>query len=128
MHLLVFNLQTEHISSERNTRNLQRQYRRGYLDIRLASDRSPKIAGYMAKYMAKGYGDRRFTSGRAYTTSRNIAKVGIYGTNTLDFWVDRLTPGELAKIDEYDVKYMGKCIKTTYVNKNAHAHYNRKNP
>jgi len=124
LHLLMFDLQAAHITGERVTRNLQRQYRRGYLDIRSATDRSPKIAGYMAKYMAKGYKSIAVNGGRAYTTSRTIKKIGVYGSNTFDEYLDLLVPDvPIAKIDEYEVKYWGKCTKTTYITKNAHINH-----
>lgn len=114
-HLLVYNLPPQETGSERKTRNLQRLFERGYVDIRFASYTSKGIAGYMAKYMAKALQDEKFETARVYNTSRNIEKIRSKGSNTLGEYLDMIIPTEnLEKTEkrEYDVPYLGKCLVT----------------
>ena len=114
-HLLVYNLPTEETSRERETRNFQRLFERGYVDLCHASYTSKGIAGYMAKYMAKALQDEKFGTARVYNTSRNIEKVRSKGSNTLNTYLDLIVPTEnIEKTEnrEYDVPYLGKCLVT----------------
>jgi len=113
-HILLYNLPTQKIKTERNTRFIQRLFGRGYVDIRLAKDKSPKIAGYMAKYMAKAMRDTSFKARRLFSTSRNIEKVASAGSNSL--FADPLILKELSPSDGalelsigYNVPYLGNC-------------------
>jgi hypothetical protein len=112
-HLLVYNLPPYVSKIERDTRNLQRLYKAGYLDARLATIISPKIAGYMAKYMAKHFSASGNTHKRAYTCSRGIEKITSYGSNENFYDTTQI---EKSKIDKniYDVPYMGTCTKSIY--------------
>jgi len=128
-HLLVFDLPTRvageprwyktrkgnvWYTTERETRNLQRLFERGYVDIRPTTYRSEGIAGYMAKYMGKNLTDAKSQSERGYTCSRNIKKIYSAGSNSLDQYTDFLIPQTgYCKVDTYDVPYLGRCIKTT---------------
>jgi len=111
-HLLVYDLPPETAERERATRNFQRLFQRGFVDISLATYNSVGIAGYMAKYMAKALVDFKNEAARGYTTSRNIAKITSAGSNTLAGYTDMIVPTEkVANVEnrEYDVKYLGKC-------------------
>jgi len=111
-HLLVYGLPPETAKKERKTRNFQRKFQRGYIDIMCARDASPKIAGYMAKYMAKSLGDSRYETRRGYTCSRNIAKITSYGSNSLSEYDDMIIPDDdvvKSEVLEYDTKYLGRC-------------------
>lgn len=111
-HLLVYNLPTETASLERKTRNLQRLFQRGYVDIVLATYTTKGIAGYMAKYMAKALKDGKVETTRGYNCSRNIKKIRSAGSNTLSTYSDLLIPNtDLADIEtkSYDVPYLGQC-------------------
>jgi hypothetical protein len=113
-HLLVYNLPTEIASVERKTRNLQRQFQRGYLDIVHAPYTSKGIAGYMAKYMAKSLENETLGTTRGYNCSRGIKKITSYGSNSLSSYSNLIYPQEpYTLVDQqcYDVKYLGKCIK-----------------
>jgi len=99
-------------TSERETRNLQRLFLRGYIDIVPAQFKSRGIAGYMAKYMGKSLADTKHESKRNYNCSRNIKKIRSVSSNTLDRFDDLLIPDEdLVSIQEseYPVPYLGKC-------------------
>lgn len=107
-------------TTERDTRLLQNLFTRGYLDICPATYTSRKIAGYMAKYMAKTFSDRRFATKRNYNCSRNIKKVRSHGSNTFDTKFLKhnfIHTTDLLESDVklYNVPYMGDCLKTTIV-------------
>lgn len=125
-HLLVYNLPTYVTEKEfspflwskedfefRTTRNLQRLFERGYLDLRVAHNRSGAIANYMGKYMAKSLFDERYEVGRGYACSRNIKKITSYGSNTLSTFTD-LIATDTVKEEKYTVPFLGECIKKTY--------------
>jgi len=133
-HLLVFDLSTKVAgkeiragnaiyTTERETRNLQRLFERGYVDILPATYRSAGIAGYMAKYMAKAFLDERIEARRVYNCSRNIKKTRAFGSNTLSAYAnldDSPIPSEVDILQQttYDVPYLGVCNFTKLKNKN----------
>lgn len=111
-HLLVYDLPSNTAERERETRNVQRQFQRGYVDVRPATYTSKGIAGYMAKYMAKALSDEKYGAIRGYNCSRNIKKVTTYGSNSLSSYASLIIPTEnVAEIEEasYDVPYLGTC-------------------
>lgn len=128
-HLLAFNLTPEvsglpikrrknripKATTERDTRYLQNLFGQGFLDICPATYKSRGIAGYMAKYMAKTFKNQTTATVRNYSTSRNIAKVSSYGSNSFDPWISHfVSTTNLVENDKvvYDVPYMGQCVKT----------------
>lgn len=112
-HLLVYNLPTSEAKQERYTRNFQRQFNRGFIDLRFAPNNTEKIAGYMAKYMGKAIGNSNSQAERGYTCSRNIKKITSQGSNQLDTYMDLIIPdGKSIETREYDVPYLGRCYKT----------------
>ncbi len=110
-HILVYDLPPEIVKNERTTRNLQRLFKRGFIDIRIAEYHSPAIAGYMAKYMAKALTDPKYETRRAYNCSRNIKKIRSYGSNSLALYMDLVVGDNFtcANSTEYDTKYLGRC-------------------
>jgi len=119
LHLLVWGLCKKKAESEGDTRNLQRLYRKGFLDVLLAYDSSPKLASYLAKYFTKAYSDRRLGGQKAYTFSRDVKKPRQAGSNSLLEYADLIVPSDscIIKVDEYDTKYFGKCRLKIYKNK-----------
>jgi len=111
-HLLIYNLPAGAGINERNTRNFQRLYRHGYVHFDFASNRSKRIAGYMAKYMAKSLSDPKTSTWRAYNCSRGIKKITSFGSHTLDFTTDFAT--ELKQRTVYKTKYLGNAEKLIY--------------
>jgi len=108
LHVLLYNLPTSFSSSERETRYIQRMWGQGYADLRVARDRSPAIAGYMAKYLSKSIKSADNARGRYYNCSRNIEKVTSAGFNSfpsevLEFHHD------IVKQSSYDTIYLGRC-------------------
>lgn len=102
-------------TTERFTRNLQRQFGHGYLDICPALYSSRGIAGYMVKYMGKSFQDTRYQTTRGYNCSQNIIKPRTAQGNTILNQSELLIPtADLVECLEssYDVPYMGKCSYT----------------
>jgi hypothetical protein len=119
-HLLVYNLPPETAVSERETRNFQRLFRRGFVDISLASYTSTGIAGYMAKYMAKSITSLSNETTRGYTSSRNIGKFTSAGSNQLSEYSSLIIPSEdIEEIHKttYNVPYLGTCRYTKIIKK-----------
>lgn len=111
-HLLVYDLPPKTAELERETRNFQRLFQRGYVDISLATYNSMGIAGYMAKYMAKALTDKKNEATRGYSTSRNIEKITSAGSNSLSGYSDLIIPTTAIVSEEkreYDVPYLGLC-------------------
>jgi len=110
-HLLVWGLESVSQDSETNNRNIQRCYARGYVDFRHARDNSPKLATYLAKYMAKAYEDERLGGRRAYSSTRDIVKIRSYGSNSLSLYTSMILPENSTTIRDvmYNVPYLGRC-------------------
>lgn len=99
---------------DRDRRNYQRQWLRGYCDVRFAKNRELAIAGYMAKYMAKASEDKRLRNIRAYSSSRNCKRPYSAGSNSLDNHLDLVLGEEGVDIDvvrnaKYDTLWLGRC-------------------
>lgn len=111
-HVLVYDLPSDEAKKERVTRNYQRQFRQGFLDLRHANYNSKGIAGYMAKYMGKALGDAKLGTRRGFTSSRNIIKISTASGNSLAEHLDMIIPSDAVDDSEersYDVPYMGRC-------------------
>ena len=111
-HMLLYDLPPQTETQERETRNFQRLFGCGYVDIRIAAYNSIGIAGYMAKYMAKTLGSANNASIRGFNCSRNIKKGTSIGFNSVDEYTAMSIPTtDVEKIDErvYDVPYLGQC-------------------
>jgi len=100
----------EGINIERETRNFQRLFRRGYIDIMPTTKVTKGIAGYMAKYMAKNMRVGHDSTRRYYNTSRNIEKIYSGGSNSLSGYTDMIVgdnPVDMCKT--YDTIWLGRC-------------------
>jgi len=136
-HLLLYDLPTEiagdtisvrrynrrkqkwevvYATTERFTRNLQRLYGKGYLDIRPALSVSSGIAGYMSKYMGKFLANPTNEARRAYNCSRNIKKIRSHASNSLALDKEIFIPDQLAeRVVSYDVPFLGTCKFSRYL-------------
>lgn len=85
-HALIWGIPYENYLRERDTRDLQTCWMRGWCDI-LASDGSPKIASYMAKYMSKTMSDDRLKGQKSYTASRNTVRSVLYNSRAQLAWI-----------------------------------------
>jgi len=72
-HALFWGLPSDLASSERSSRFLASYWKRGFLDCVL-TDGKERLAGYLAKYMIKGYADDRLCNKKAYRCSKNIKR------------------------------------------------------
>lgn len=121
-HCLVYDLPPEISKRERKTRNLQRLFRQGYIDLGDTAYTSEGLAGYLAKYMAKAIRDHKNEAIRGYSCSRNIKKIYVAGDNSLSKYTDLVVdPVDFKKDVEYETIFLGKCKKSTYkktINKN----------
>lgn len=115
-HALVWGLPANDVKRERRTRNYQRLWARGYLDFRIADNRSQAIAGYMVKYLVKGLEDSRLANQRAFSASRNIERPSSTGSNTLFDYKDMIIPEdkELVKASSYATLWLGTCEYRNY--------------
>lgn len=115
-HALVWGL-PKSVENERTTRILQRCWLQGYTDVRPAVYKSDALAGYLAKYFTKAYGDGRFFNRKAYTSSRNLIRPTEKGSNDLARYISTFVEKDsLIDRQEYDTKFLGKVIKHTYKN------------
>jgi hypothetical protein len=115
-HLLIYDLSPEISQRERKTRNLQRLFQRGYIDISPTTYITEGLAGYMGKYMAKALADEKNEAERGYTASRNIKKIYHAGSNSLAGYTNIIlgdNPVPLLSTG-YDVEFLGYCRKTVY--------------
>lgn len=104
-HGLVWGLERKIAKQERNKRNIQRLWAKGYVDVRNAKDDSPAIASYMGKYMHKGYTDSRLRNRRAYTCSRNIYRPTETGNNQLHDYLDMIIPDKDDIAQFFEMRY-----------------------
>jgi len=109
-HILVWGLKDEVIENERANRTLQNLWSFGYVDC-IPTDGSPKLAGYLAKYMHKSMQDYRLNGLKSYYTSGNIMRpvsqtsAGIF-TLPEDFWSG---DNEVLTEREFDTYWLGSC-------------------
>jgi len=110
-HALVWGIPSKDLRRERSTRILQRYYGRGFLDIRLAYDKSLKMASYMSKYMVKALSNPRLRGKRAYNSSRNALRSVSYPyAQAIDFIEDIIPTGSfLTESFSYETMFLGRC-------------------
>lgn len=70
-HALFWGLPQAVLLQERQTRTLAQLWSWGFIDV-VFTDGSPRIASYLAKYMAKAFLDYRLFGRRAYYASRSM--------------------------------------------------------
>jgi len=72
-HCLIWGFYDEEIARERDTRRIAELWGHGFIDIR-ATDGSPKLATYIAKYMFKAMWDERLLGKKSFSASRNLVR------------------------------------------------------
>jgi len=109
-HILIWGVPSYVVQEERSTRNLQRIWLRGYLDIR-PSDGSPKLATYMAKYLFKALSDKRYGHRKAYSASRNVMRPVLYKNGEAANYMDLMQLSTLDPLQEkeYKTQYLGRA-------------------
>lgn len=115
-HAMFWGLPDTIGKTERRTRLVAGIWGHGYVDIKV-TDGSPKLAGYISKYMAKNFIDYRLYGQKAYTCSRNMKRpevasgISQFGADTL---LEQCGAG-IPEIDkEYNTLHLGKCRKRIY--------------
>lgn len=111
-HVLVWGLSHEEIARERNTRRIAELWGHGFVDIR-ATDGSPRLATYLAKYMFKAMYDVRLAGQKAYSGSRNLVRsVSVSNPAAVDIakeqWGIGVDNPPLTEC-EYETKWLGRC-------------------
>jgi len=118
-HALVWGLPKVDCSQERSTRLFQRFWRRGYVDVRFTTYKSPRLSGYLAKYFSKSQEDRRTYGRRSYSSSRNIFKPYEVGSNSLAHYLQHIIDeNQLEKKFKYNTLWLGQCELSVYTNNN----------
>lgn len=80
-HALIWKLPYDIHEKERSDRAIQHLWGQGFVDI-VATDGSPKLSGYLAKYMSKAMHDERLFDKKAYSCSRNALSPVSFNTQT----------------------------------------------
>jgi hypothetical protein len=116
-HALVWGLTDEEIIGERSTRRIARLWGHGYIDIR-STDGSPKLIGYLSKYMSKAMFDPRLSGQKAYSASRNIVRSVSLNTPTQIDIATRIwgLGVDIHPLTEriYQTEWLGKCVYKSY--------------
>lgn len=109
-HALVWGINPEHVAKERGTRFLQALWRTGFLDC-TSTDGSPKLAGYLAKYMQKAMHDERLCGKKAYYTSRNVSRPLYYSHALISQYAPEIFGRKSVLITErkFDTEWLGEC-------------------
>jgi len=111
-HVIIWGISSIHIEREKETRNLQRLWNRGFADFTPAYGESAGIAGYMAKYLVKALEDERLFGRRAYSSSRSLHRPSTYRFNEADedFSVMFIPKNKTLQYSKtYDTQYRGEC-------------------
>jgi len=110
-HILVWGLPPSIYVYERNERNLQHIWARGFLDCS-STDGSPKLISYLTKYMQKGMYDERISGKKAYTCGRNTLRPVSLQTKTQvgeyirDWGID--VDNNMTFQSKHDTKWLGR--------------------
>jgi len=129
-HCLVWGLTDEEIIRERTTRRIAELWGHGFIDLR-SSDGSPKLAGYLAKYMFKAMWDERLSGAKSYSASRSLMRSVSLKSKTAVALVEAEINGDRINTDgtislgvdnpllpekerEYSTEWMGKCNYKVY--------------
>jgi len=115
-HALVWGIPHDKVLTERTTRFIAKLWGYGFIDI-LQSDGSPKLAGYLAKYMVKGLADERLRGFKGYSASRNCYRPEVVsGEGFSKKMLDAVAVDKsLVAFHEFDSLYLGKGQYYKYV-------------
>jgi len=110
---------------EQHTRRIAELWGNGYVDL-FATDGSPKLATYLAKYMHKTMRDERLSGKKSYSASRGIVRSVSLKSSQAHYLIEREIAGDritaegelLTGVDkpltpleerEYNTKWLGRC-------------------
>jgi len=108
-HCLIWGLDEKYVKQERSKRYIQSIWARGYVDI-IPTDGSPKLSGYMAKYMQKSLQDERLYGRRAYYYSRNVVSPVLYKTALVASYAKEILGVDIELLTErsYGTEWLGR--------------------
>jgi len=117
-HTLLWDFPITLVQNERHTRYIQKLWGQGFVDFK-QTDGSPKIAGYMGKYMAKAMHDKRLCSKRAYNASRNVYRPYSLKGSLFASYSQELIGLELSTLEpvhekKFGTQWMGECHYKVY--------------
>ena len=107
-HALFWDLPDGIQERERETRKIASLWEQGFVDIK-KTDGNVKLAGYLAKYMAKAMSDVRLFGFKVYFGSRNLSRP-ITRSGFPDGWIDRqydFSKFSVEKDDKYYTNWLG---------------------
>lgn len=112
-HVLIWGLNEEQTKKEPDLRYYQSLWQRGFVDC-LPTDGSPKIAGYLGKYLSKALLDPRLCGQRSYMASQSVLRPMSLPFKTAveyseeAFGINLENDIPLREV-EYEHKWLGKC-------------------
>jgi len=98
---------------ERTTRELANLWSEGYVDA-LQTDGSPRLAGYISKYITKGGNQVMFNAMRILRISHGFPKEIVIRGNFAKYLALRYSGKQPLKEKEWDNQFLGKIIRKTY--------------
>ncbi|MBI2627601.1 hypothetical protein HYW72_01590 [Candidatus Nomurabacteria bacterium] len=95
---------------ERKNRVIAKIWGHGFADVK-DTDGHEKLAGYLAKYMAKAFTDKRLKNQKAYASSKNAKRpIVTRDAIVLKELMENVGENDLPVFDKpYEVKWLGKC-------------------
>lgn len=114
-HIVVWGLPKSTARTERHTRRIANLWRHGFCDV-IQTDGSPKIAGYMGKYLTKN-ALNNMSSKKTYFTSLNVLRPEVHSGIPYWYFEDEysLCTAPLLRFSEYMTQWMGRGVFTRYL-------------
>lgn len=109
-HILAWNLPITP-REERRERILAGYWDHGFVDVR-ATDGDDRLSGYLAKYMAKAFIDKRLINQKAYIASRNVRRPEVSIGGVMNLYMEYLRENAEAVKEQdrkYRTKWRGEC-------------------
>lgn len=100
---------------EKNTRFLAKRWGHGFCDLS-PTDGSPKLAGYLAKYMSKAMSDSRLCGKKAFSSSRNCVRPVSISSIKMPIAVQTILDDfevqdrEAERVQIFTTKFLGDCL------------------
>jgi len=114
-HTLIWGLPKQVIDNEKRTRNIQRQWTRGYVDC-IHTDGKPALVGYLIKYLQKSMHDPRLAGEKSYSCSRDVLRPMQVAGNTLSDYLGEIIPDDaiIKTHKRFDTEWLGEAKYTAY--------------
>jgi len=115
---------------ERTTRSIQRLWQAGYCDA-VKTDGSPKLAGYLAKYMQKALFDSRLRGEKSYSATRNVLRPMCVGSEAMDSELEEMlgVDNSPCNVHSFATQWLGRCNYQRFnLGAYEHSHTSTENP